>query len=85
MSYDPQPTTDEMLARMAASIAANEYGVLRISARRWAVIRRNVSLGQLLVGGRVLVDHLEYEVIEGHGNLTKEMALRALYDLTHGG
>lgn len=50
MSYDPQPTFEELAARTSASVAANDYGILRMSARRYAVVKRRVNLGSQVVG-----------------------------------
>jgi hypothetical protein len=59
MSYDPQPTMEELEARTSASVAANEYGILRISPPP-------------LRGGEA-------------ASKPREVALKALYGLTHSG
>ena len=42
------PTPDELEARMAAAVASNDYGIVQLSTKRWAVVSGGCSSGRSL-------------------------------------
>jgi hypothetical protein len=43
------PTPDELEARTAAAVASNDYGIVQLSTRRWAVVKRRMQLGTVIL------------------------------------